>query len=184
MASGRTSTSTTSCWQRRPARPTMCRHFCRCDQNAHDRMMAEVRPQAEAIFHRLAAVLFAMVGWHSSIGRIGPIAFRDKAMSKTKARYDAVILGAGHNGPSPPRISTGPASVLEKNTTSGATTSQKVFPDYEAYLSCYSYLVSLFPEKTSRSGIESGTASARNGIVHAVYPRWPARRAVVEQRIG
>ena len=32
----------------------------------------------------------------------------------------------------------------------GATTSQKVFPDYEARLSRYSYLVSLFPEKIIR----------------------------------
>ena len=41
--------------------------------------------------------------------------------------------------------------MLEKNDyIGGATTSQKVFPDYDAYLSRYSYLVSLFPEKIIR----------------------------------
>jgi phytoene dehydrogenase-like protein len=38
--------------------------------------------------------------------------------------------------------------MLEKNDyLGGATTSQKVFRDYDAYLSRYSYLVSLFPDK-------------------------------------
>ena len=41
--------------------------------------------------------------------------------------------------------------LLEKNDyIGGATTSQKVFPDYDARLSRYSYLVSLFPEKIIR----------------------------------
>ena len=41
--------------------------------------------------------------------------------------------------------------LLEKNDyIGGATTSQKVFPDYDAHLSRYSYLVSLFPEKIIR----------------------------------
>jgi phytoene dehydrogenase-like protein len=41
--------------------------------------------------------------------------------------------------------------LLEKNDyIGGATTSQQVFPDYDARLSRYSYLVSLFPEKIIR----------------------------------
>src|SRR5437773_1053350 len=41
--------------------------------------------------------------------------------------------------------------LLEKNNyLGGATTSQKLFPDYDARLSRYSYLVSLFPEKIIR----------------------------------
>jgi phytoene dehydrogenase-like protein len=41
--------------------------------------------------------------------------------------------------------------LLEKNDyIGGATTSKKVFPDYDAQLSRYSYLVSLFPEKIIR----------------------------------
>src|SRR5213078_4905947 len=41
--------------------------------------------------------------------------------------------------------------LLEKNDyIGGATTSQKLFPDYDARLSRYSYLVSLFPEKIIR----------------------------------
>src|SRR6476469_6687103 len=73
-------------------------------------------------------------------------------MSKT--RYDVVILGAGHNGlVAAAYLTRAGLSVLllEKNDyIGGATTSQKVFPDYDAYLSRYSYLVSLFPEKVIR----------------------------------
>src|SRR5437016_8836329 len=75
-------------------------------------------------------------------------------MSRTKARYDVVILGAGHNGlVAASYLTRAGLSVLllEKNDyIGGATTSQKVFPDYDAHLSRYSYLVSLFPEKIIR----------------------------------
>lgn len=75
-------------------------------------------------------------------------------MSRVKARYDAVILGAGHNG----LVSAAYLAkaglrtlVLEKNDyVGGATTSQRLFPDYDAWLSRYSYLVSLLPEKIIR----------------------------------
>jgi len=71
-----------------------------------------------------------------------------------KARYDVVILGAGHNGlVAATYLARAGLSVLllEKNDyVGGATTSQKVFPDYDARLSRYSYLVSLFPERIIR----------------------------------
>jgi phytoene dehydrogenase-like protein len=71
-----------------------------------------------------------------------------------KSKYDVVILGAGHNGlVSAAYLARAGLSVLllEKNDyIGGATTSQKVFPDYDAHLSRYSYLVSLFPEKIIR----------------------------------
>src|SRR5947199_8699394 len=71
-----------------------------------------------------------------------------------KSRYDVVILGAGHNGlVAATYLGRAGLSVLllEKNDyIGGAVTSQKVFPDYNAYLSRYSYLVSLFPEKIIR----------------------------------
>src|SRR5213082_1564597 len=71
-----------------------------------------------------------------------------------KSSYDVVILGAGHNGlVSAAYLARGGLTVLllEKNDyIGGATASQKVFPDYDAYLSRYSYLVSLFPEKIIR----------------------------------
>ncbi len=75
-------------------------------------------------------------------------------MGMSKSKYDIVILGAGHNGLVAAAY-LGHAGlsvlVLEKNDyIGGATTSQKVFPDYDAYLSRYSYLVSLFPEKIIR----------------------------------
>src|SRR5438874_9621897 len=71
-----------------------------------------------------------------------------------KPSYDVVILGAGHNGlVAASYLGRAGLSVLllEKNDyIGGATTSQKVFPDYDAYLSRYSYLVSLFPEQIIR----------------------------------
>ncbi|HMJ05035.1 MAG TPA: NAD(P)/FAD-dependent oxidoreductase [Chthoniobacterales bacterium] len=71
-----------------------------------------------------------------------------------KTSYDVVVLGAGHNGlVAATYLARAGLSVLllEKNDyIGGATTSQKVFPDYEAQLSRYSYLVSLFPEKIIR----------------------------------
>ena len=70
------------------------------------------------------------------------------------SKYDVVILGAGHNGlVAATYLARAGLSVLllEKNDyIGGATTSQKVFPDYDAWLSRYSYLVSLFPDKIIR----------------------------------
>src|SRR5215468_4176235 len=81
-------------------------------------------------------------------------AITSKSMSKIKNKYDVVILGAGHNGlVAASYLGRAGLSVLllEKNDyIGGATTSQKVFPDYDARLSRYSYLVSLFPEKIIR----------------------------------
>lgn len=71
-----------------------------------------------------------------------------------RAKYDVVILGAGHNGlVAASYLGRAGLSVLllEKNDyIGGATTSQKIFPDYDARLSRYAYLVSLFPEKIIR----------------------------------
>src|SRR5947207_9380900 len=71
-----------------------------------------------------------------------------------KSRYDVIVLGAGHNGlVAATYLARAGLSVLllEKNNyLGGATTSQQLFPDYDARLSRYSYLVSLFPEKIIR----------------------------------
>src|SRR5437667_6293954 len=71
-----------------------------------------------------------------------------------KSRYDVVILGAGHNGlVAASYLGRAGLSVLllEKNDyVGGATTSQRLFPDYDARLSRYAYLVSLLPEKIIR----------------------------------
>lgn len=94
-----------------------------------------------------------------------------------KSKYDVIILGAGHNGlVAASYLSRAGLSVLllEKNDyIGGATTSQKVFPDYEAQLSRYSYLVSLFPQQIiddlgldlelRRRGIASYTPYVRDG---------------------
>src|ERR1051326_556945 len=72
----------------------------------------------------------------------------------SKSRYDVVILGAGHNGlVAASYLGRAGLSVLvlEKNDyIGGATTSQRLFPDYDARLSRYSYLVSLLPDKIIR----------------------------------
>src|SRR5215469_13133530 len=71
-----------------------------------------------------------------------------------KPKYDVVILGAGHNGlVAAAYLARSGLSVLllEKNDyIGGATTLQKLFPDYDARISRYSYLVSLLPDKIIR----------------------------------
>src|SRR5437016_5717103 len=68
-----------------------------------------------------------------------------------KTKYDVVVLGAGHNGlVAAAYLSRAGLSVLvlEKNDyLGGAATSKRIFPDFEARLSRYAYLVSLFPQK-------------------------------------
>src|SRR6266567_2013007 len=68
-----------------------------------------------------------------------------------QTKYDVVILGAGHNGlVAASYLGRAGLSVLllEKNDyVGGATTSQRLFPDYDARLSRYAYLVSLLPQK-------------------------------------
>src|SRR5437868_4380044 len=77
-----------------------------------------------------------------------------QVITQMKPQYDIVILGAGHNGlVAASYLGRAGLSVLllEKNDyIGGATTSQRVFPDFDARLSRYSYLVSLLPEKIIR----------------------------------
>lgn len=72
-------------------------------------------------------------------------------MSTQSNNYQAIIIGGGHNGLvaacylAKAGVKT---LILEANSqVGGATVSQKVFPDYEAKLSRYSYLVSLLPDQ-------------------------------------
>ncbi len=68
-----------------------------------------------------------------------------------KTKYDVVILGSGHNALVAAGYLAGAGLsvlVLEKNDyLGGATTSQRVFPDYDARISRYAYLVSLLPQQ-------------------------------------
>src|SRR5689334_11979051 len=99
-----------------------------------------------------------------------------------KPKYDVVILGAGHNGlVAAAYLARAGLTVLllEKNDcVGGATASQRIFPDYDARLSRYSYLVSLFPEKIIRDlglrmelrsrATASFTPYLRNGAHHGL----------------
>ncbi len=77
-----------------------------------------------------------------------------RSWQRVKFKYDVVILGAGHNAlVAAAYLARAGLSVLvlEKNDyIGGATTSQRLFPDYDARLSRYAYLVSLLPEKIIR----------------------------------
>ncbi len=80
--------------------------------------------------------------------------------------YDAVIIGSGHNGlvaAAYLAMAGRSVLVLEKNRTfGGATASQRVFPDYDALLSRYSYLISLFPDRITRElGLDFQTRRRR-----------------------
>ncbi len=72
-------------------------------------------------------------------------------MNLSSTDYHTVLLGGGHNGLVAANylaMAGKKVLLLEKNNyLGGATTSQRAFPDYEAVLSRYSYLISLFPEQ-------------------------------------
>ena len=97
-------------------------------------------------------------------------------------RYDAVIVGSGHNGlVAAAYLANAGQSVLvlERNDwIGGATASQRVFPDYDAYLSRYAYLISMLPGvildelgvafETRRRSIASFTAYERDGAARGL----------------
>jgi phytoene dehydrogenase-like protein len=66
-----------------------------------------------------------------------------------KTSYDAVVIGSGHNGlVAAAYLAKAGRSVLVLERAAGfggATTSKRIFPDYDALVSRYAYLVSLFP---------------------------------------
>lgn len=94
-----------------------------------------------------------------------------------RTHYDAVIIGGGHNGLiAAAYLARAGQSVLvvERNTwLGGATTSQRVFPDFDAQLSRYAYLISLLSPvilselgltfETRRRSVASFTAYERDG---------------------
>lgn len=71
-----------------------------------------------------------------------------------QTRYDAIIIGGGHNGLVAACYLAAAGKtvlILEKNRSlGGASVSHPLFPDYEARISRYAYLVSLFPSRIIR----------------------------------
>jgi phytoene dehydrogenase-like protein len=72
-------------------------------------------------------------------------------MKETAKKHDVIIIGGGHNGlVAASYLAKAGKSVLlleANDELGGATTSVKPFPDYDARLSRYSYLVSLLPDR-------------------------------------
>jgi len=81
-------------------------------------------------------------------------------------KYDIVIIGAGHNGLVAATYLAKAGKrvlVLEANAEiGGATTSVRAFPEFDALLSRYSYLISLLPDKIINDlGLNFKTISRR-----------------------
>jgi len=84
----------------------------------------------------------------------------------TTNQYDIIIIGAGHNGLIAATYLAKAGKrvlMLEANAEiGGATTSVRAFPDFDARLSRYSYLVSLLPDQIVRDlGLNFKTISRR-----------------------
>jgi phytoene dehydrogenase-like protein len=110
-------------------------------------------------------------------------------MSQTTS-FDAVIVGGGHNGlVAATLLARAGRSVLvleRRGETGGAAVSTQLFPGFDARLSRYSYLVSLFPASLAR---ELGLPLDLRRRRVAAYPPpghnpgWEAMIARVAQRV-
>lgn len=85
---------------------------------------------------------------------------------QSKTLYDAVVIGSGHNGlVAAAFLAQAGKSVLvleARDQLGGATASEKIFPDYDAWLSSYSYLISLFPDQIIKElGLNFSTRQRR-----------------------
>ncbi|MCZ2838117.1 phytoene desaturase family protein [Modestobacter sp. VKM Ac-2985] len=73
------------------------------------------------------------------------------ADTSTAARYDAIVVGGGHNGlVAAAYLARAGWSVLvleRRSVLGGAAVSEQVFPGVDVRLSAYSYLVSLLPDR-------------------------------------
>lgn len=87
-------------------------------------------------------------------------------MVNLKSHYDAVIVGGGHNGLVAANYLAGAGLdvlVLEQQPEmGGATVSSRIFPDFDAKISRYAYLISLLPtEILDELGIDFRTRRRR-----------------------
>jgi phytoene dehydrogenase-like protein len=105
-------------------------------------------------FSRLIAlqtIRFRKSPLHIPLARKSENSQRGASMKEHSKTYDALIVGGGHNGlVAACYLAKAGKSVLlleAHEEMGGATTSVKPFPDYDARLSRYSYLVSLLPDQ-------------------------------------
>jgi len=106
-----------------------------------------------------------------------------ETLKTTTDKYDIIIIGAGHNGLIAAAYLAKAGKrvlILEANDEiGGATTSVRAFPDFDARLSRYSYLVSLLPDqivsdlglnfKTLSRKVASYTPFRHQGIEQGLY---------------
>lgn len=109
------------------------------------------------------------------------------------SKYDAIVVGGGHNGlvAATYMAKAGKKVILLEGASElgGATTSVRPFPEYDARLSRYSYLVSLLPDqivsdlginfKTLERSIASYTPYQKDGKESGllISQRWDERTA-------
>ena len=122
-------------------------------------------------------------------------------ISNNTSHYHAIIIGGGHNGLVAANYLARAGKkvlVLEKNDyLGGATTSQRAFPDYDASLSRYSYLVSLFPKELfAELGMKINLLPRRiasytpyfqdshRGLLISNTEEWVSRQSVLELGFG
>jgi phytoene dehydrogenase-like protein len=90
-----------------------------------------------------------LAGIRRAVDRYGAAVSDEATAVPARARYDAVVVGGGHNGMTAAAyLAQAGRSVLlleAADHLGGATQSARVFPGVDARLSRYSYLVSLMP---------------------------------------
>src|SRR6185437_7712883 len=111
-------------------------------------------------------------------------------MPSGQRSFDIVIVGGGHNAlVAATMLARAGRSVLvleRRDELGGAAVSARLFPEFDARVSRYSYLVSLFPVSLARSLGMSVELRARRITAHPpveLNPEWHALLARLSERL-